>query len=86
MRSECFAEVLVLLEVLFEVLFFSFVTKEHQHRASPTPIDPLIDIDCNILPAAAIVHILAVAIVATANVALVIVSLAHSLSLSPSPP
>jgi hypothetical protein len=42
-----FVEVSALLEVLFEVLFFSFITKEHQHQGTPTPINPSINIDCS---------------------------------------
>jgi hypothetical protein len=46
----------------------------------------LIDIDRGILPAVAIVHVVAVAIVAADDVALVVVTLALTLSLLPSPP
>jgi hypothetical protein len=78
LQKTCFfVEVLALSEVLFEVLFFSFITKEHQHQGTPTPIDPSIDIDCDVLPATAIVHVVAVAVVTAADLAL---------SLLPSPP
>jgi hypothetical protein len=42
-----FVEVLAPSEVLFEVLFFPFVTKEHQHQRTPTPINPSININCS---------------------------------------
>jgi hypothetical protein len=77
---------LALSEVLFKVLFFSFVTEEHQHQGTPTLIDPSINIVCDVLPAAAFVHVVAVAVIAAADVTLVVVALALALSLSPLPP
>jgi hypothetical protein len=73
------------------VQFFSFVTEEHQHRGTPTPINPLININCGVLPATAVVNVVAVAIVAVAVVAaaedtLIVVTLALILFLSPSLP
>ncbi len=62
---------------------FSFVTEEHQHQGTPTLIDPSIDIVCDVLPAAVFVHVIAMAVIAAANVALVVVALA--LALSPLP-
>ncbi len=66
--------------------FFSFVTEEHQHQGTPILINPLIDIDCDVLPAAAFVHVVAVALIAAADVTLVVVALTLALSLSPLPP